>query len=265
MEEILGRTDPEVLKKIYNLPEIGPTLEFLTMLALTTGRLLKGGTPDINAAARTVLMDWNHQKIPYYSVPPDVHPSLIPSTVVDGGARTVAPGAESVGQAQIVTEFAKPFTLAGLFGAADAGAFGGDAGADAMELEPPEEEPVDEMDEDGKQMESDDLAPAIPRKRSRSPSPAPTDMSHSYADSDERQPKRMRRSHDIPAYDAPVEEHARRRMAGANPLSRRVLKREAKKARRAATKAVAAEKRAALASGMEIDDESTLSATFMVP
>ena len=235
------------------------------MLALTTGRLLKGGTPDINAAARTVLMDWNHQKIPYYSVPPDVHPSLIPSTVVDGGARTVAPGAENVGQAQIVTEFAKPFTLAGLFGAADAGAFGGDPGPDAMELEPPEEEPVDEMDEDGKEMESDDLAPAIPRKRSRSPSPTSTDASHPQIDPDQRRPKRMRRSHDIPSYDAPVEEHARRRMAGANPLSRRVLKREAKKARRAATKAVAAEKRAALASGMEVDDDSTLAATFMVP
>ncbi|TFY51695.1 hypothetical protein EVJ58_g10432, partial [Rhodofomes roseus] len=81
VEEILGRTDTETLKKIYNIPEIGPTLQFLTMLALTTGRLLKGGTPDILSAARTVLTDWNHQKIPYCSVPPDVHPSLIPSTI----------------------------------------------------------------------------------------------------------------------------------------------------------------------------------------
>ncbi|KZT65722.1 P-loop containing nucleoside triphosphate hydrolase protein [Daedalea quercina L-15889] len=259
VEEILGRTDSETLKKIYNLPEIGPTLQFLTMLSLTTGRLLKGGTPDILSAARTVLTDWNHQKIPYYSIPPDVHPSLIPSTVVDGGERIVAPGAENVGQAQIVTEFARPFTLDGLFGAADAGAFGGDPGPDAMELEP-EEEVIDEMDEDGKQMESDDLAPAIPRKRSRSPSPVST-TSQPYPNPGERQPKRMRRSHDIPAYDAPVEEHARRAMASANPLSRRVLKREAKKARRAATKAVVAEKRV---SGMEIDDDSNLSATFMV-
>lgn len=264
MEEILGRTDTEVLKKIYNLPEIGPTITFLTMIALTTGRLLKGGTPDINAAARTVLMDWNHQKIPYHSTPPDVHPSLIPSTVVDGSTRTIAPGAETVGQAQILTEFAKPFTLDGLFGAADAGAFGGDAGTDAMMLEPQEDELVDQMDEDGKQMDEDDLAVEVPHKRSRPLSPTPTDASQ-YPNPDGRQPKRMRRSHDIPAYDAPVEEHARRRMAGTNPLNRRVLKREAKKARRAATKAVTAEKLAALGSGMEIDEEPTLSATFMVP
>jgi nuclear GTP-binding protein len=38
-----------------------------------------------------------------------------------------APGAERVGQAQIVTELGKPFELAGLFGAADSGAFGDDA------------------------------------------------------------------------------------------------------------------------------------------
>ena len=113
------------MKKIYNLPEIGPTITFLTMIALTTGRLLKGGTPDINAAARTVLMDWNHQKIPYMSTPPVVHPSLVPATM--SGSETVAPGAETTGQAQILTELSKQFELAGFFGAADAGAFGGES------------------------------------------------------------------------------------------------------------------------------------------
>ncbi|PCH44688.1 hypothetical protein WOLCODRAFT_139143 [Wolfiporia cocos MD-104 SS10] len=50
------------------------------------------------------LANWNHQKIRYFSEPPAVHPSLIPSTVVDGGERTVALGAENAGQAQIVTD-----------------------------------------------------------------------------------------------------------------------------------------------------------------
>ena len=35
------RTPPATLQKIYNLPEFGSTLEFLTMLALSRGRLLK--------------------------------------------------------------------------------------------------------------------------------------------------------------------------------------------------------------------------------
>ena len=114
-------------------------------------------------------------------------------------------------------------------------------------------------------MESDDLAPRIPRKRSRSPSVAsvtnatvtignPESVSRT-----QRAPKRMRRSHDVPAYDAPVDEHARRSMAGANPLGRRVLKREAKKARRAANRLV---KTSGAGAGMEVDDEG-LGATFM--
>lgn len=41
VEQILSRTDHELLRKIYNLPRVEETLEFLTMMALTTGRLLK--------------------------------------------------------------------------------------------------------------------------------------------------------------------------------------------------------------------------------
>lgn len=65
------------------------------------------------------------------------------------GAPVVAPGAETVGQAQILTELGKPFELAGLFGAADAGAFGdGDVDAEMVDdgFVPDAEEP---MDEDG--------------------------------------------------------------------------------------------------------------------
>ena len=96
-------------------------------------------------------------------------------------------------------------------------------------------------------MESDDLTPRIPRKRSRSPStlsisslggsggPGKHTTPSSAAPSEKNEnarppaPKRLRRSHDVPAYDAPVDEHARRHMAGANPLGRKVLKKEAKK------------------------------------
>lgn len=94
----------------------------------------QGGTPDILSAARQVLTDWNHQKIPYFSVPPTIHPSSIPSTIptVSGPSseQIIAPGAEHVGQAKILSEFSKPFELEGLFGAADAGAFGSGSGMD---------------------------------------------------------------------------------------------------------------------------------------
>ena len=79
VEEIVARTEVEALQRIYNLPAFGSTLEFLTMVALSAGKLLKGGTPDLNNAARQILNDWNHQKIPYFSTPPEVHTSQIPS------------------------------------------------------------------------------------------------------------------------------------------------------------------------------------------
>ena len=42
---------------------------------------------------------------------------------ITGKSTIIALGTETVGQAQILTKFSKPFELAGLFGAADAGVF----------------------------------------------------------------------------------------------------------------------------------------------
>jgi len=139
VEDILARTQTERLMKIYDLPSFSSTLEFLTMLALSTGRLLKvssvsprfptlkaenlsfiqGGTPDILSTARQILVDWNHQKIPFFSEPPALHAAHIPSTIPGSGGQ-VAPGAETTGQAQIVGALGTPFVLEGLFGEADA-------------------------------------------------------------------------------------------------------------------------------------------------
>ena len=60
----------------------------------------------------------------------------------------VAPGAETVGQAQILNELGKPFGLAGLFGAADAGAFGR-ADEDMVGGEEVAQEDPELMNEDG--------------------------------------------------------------------------------------------------------------------
>lgn len=95
------------------------------------------------------------------------------------------------------------------------------------------------------QMNTDDsntsFAPRGSRKRARSPSPAATNntdpenarMMSTATPSHVRQPKRQRKSKDIPAYDALPEAHVLKGMGKSNPLNRRVLKREARKARRA--------------------------------
>jgi hypothetical protein len=44
--------------------------EFLAAVAGARGKLRKGGVPDMRAAARIVLQDWNDGRIPYYTLPP---------------------------------------------------------------------------------------------------------------------------------------------------------------------------------------------------
>ncbi|KAA1470739.1 P-loop containing nucleoside triphosphate hydrolase protein [Dentipellis sp. KUC8613] len=200
VDEILARTEHERIQKIYNIPEFGSTMEFLTMLALSQGKLLKGGTPDLFAAARQVLNDWNHQKIPFHTVPPTIHPSSIPSTIPASGslAPQIAPGAENVGQAQILTQLGQPFMLAGLFGEADAEMGLGDTGEN--------EEATMEGVEVHDSMVHDEVVPmeaeesfsttrSNPRKRGHSPDPS---VLGSTADSNApsyegRAPKRMRK------------------------------------------------------------------------
>ncbi|KAG2002465.1 GTP-binding protein [Coprinopsis cinerea AmutBmut pab1-1] len=277
VEEILLRTPRETIQKIYNLPEFGTPLEFLTMLALSSGRLHKGGTPDLNSAARQVLTDWNQQKIPYFSQPPEIHPSLIPSTV--HGASTaegpvIAPGAEQVGQAQILETFSKPFELDGLFTAADAGAFNPGSTNDVQmdaDMDPGEGEVFvdapEEMDQDGTGMDAEELPPFKgPRKRTRSPSPPPANAAVTMFDDDSRpsyhyrQPKRVRRNKDIPEYHAKPDDHVLQRMGKSNPLNRKALKLEKKKARKQMKLQAQAE--AGESGGMQVDNED-LSFTFM--
>ncbi|KAF8494719.1 hypothetical protein F5888DRAFT_1846254 [Russula emetica] len=117
----LHGTQTERLMKIYDLPTFSSTLEFLTILApLSTGRILKVGTPDILSAARHVLIDWNHKKKP-------------------GSGGQVAPGAEMTGQARIVNAPGAPFVLEGLLGEAD---------AEAMDAEPDSESGADAISMD---------------------------------------------------------------------------------------------------------------------
>ena len=88
VDALLKRCNPKSLVMTYNIPAFpeGDTMTFLAMVAKSYGRVLKGGVPDKIGAARAVLKDWNHGKIPYYTVPPkDAEPE-----VRKGGAVIVA-------------------------------------------------------------------------------------------------------------------------------------------------------------------------------
>lgn len=67
---VLQRVKAEYMKKTYKIDEWSNPEDFLEKLAFRTGKLLKGGEPDIGAVSRMVLNDWQRGKLPFY-VPPE--------------------------------------------------------------------------------------------------------------------------------------------------------------------------------------------------
>ncbi|KDN43414.1 hypothetical protein K437DRAFT_274891 [Tilletiaria anomala UBC 951] len=162
---VLSRVPLSQLETLYSLPSTSsdhqppphepmpaPSMDdvqsLLLRLALRKGRLLaKGGAPDIEGTARTVLHDWNTGKIKYATQPPAVHRSAVLSSTkantinkaglnmkdsvnaeitktkeqLESEAATAAIAATT----SIKTSFDAEFDLAGLLGEADAEALMG--------------------------------------------------------------------------------------------------------------------------------------------
>ena len=68
---ILKRVSKPQIMEMYNIPEFSTPDEFFALKATRMGKFRKGGIPDMVAAARSVLDDWNSGKIRYYTVPPE--------------------------------------------------------------------------------------------------------------------------------------------------------------------------------------------------
>jgi nuclear GTP-binding protein len=73
--ELLTRIKPLYVARTYGLtiPAAGSWAadDLLDALARAKGRLLKGGEPDIEGAAKIVLGDWVRGRIPYFVAPPE--------------------------------------------------------------------------------------------------------------------------------------------------------------------------------------------------
>lgn len=70
VEDVLKRVRPEYMVKTYGISEYDGHIDFLEKIAKKSGRLLKGGEPDVTAAAKMILNDWQRGKLPFY-VPPE--------------------------------------------------------------------------------------------------------------------------------------------------------------------------------------------------
>eukprot|EP00178_Gracilaria_changii_P004385 TRINITY_DN1694_c0_g1_i1.p1 TRINITY_DN1694_c0_g1~~TRINITY_DN1694_c0_g1_i1.p1 ORF type:complete len:524 (-),score=83.73 TRINITY_DN1694_c0_g1_i1:1438-3009(-) len=70
VETIIKRVGAEPLMVAYSVPQFDNVTEFLAYLCSSRGKFRRGGSYDVEAAARIVLQDWNGGKIPFYTLPP---------------------------------------------------------------------------------------------------------------------------------------------------------------------------------------------------
>lgn len=72
IQAIVKKCPAAYLMQIYNVPSFADNdcNQFLALVAKSLGKLKKGGVPNLDAAARAVLHDWNQGKIKYYCKPP---------------------------------------------------------------------------------------------------------------------------------------------------------------------------------------------------
>ncbi|XP_015667124.1 nucleolar GTP-binding protein 2 [Protobothrops mucrosquamatus] len=76
---VLDRAKPEYIRKTYKIESWENAEDFLKKLAFQTGKLLKGGEPDLHTASRMVLNDWQRGRIPFFVKPPNVEQDSPPA------------------------------------------------------------------------------------------------------------------------------------------------------------------------------------------
>ncbi|KAG0588334.1 hypothetical protein KC19_2G235500 [Ceratodon purpureus] len=74
--EVLSRVKKDYLVRAYRVKEWEDDNDFLTQLCRITGKLLKGGEPDLKTAAKMVLHDWVRGRIPFFIPPPRIEGPL---------------------------------------------------------------------------------------------------------------------------------------------------------------------------------------------
>lgn len=69
VQTVLERTRNEYIKKTYKIDSWSSPTDFLEQMAKRTGKLLKGGEPDVSVISKMILNDWQRGKIPFYVSP----------------------------------------------------------------------------------------------------------------------------------------------------------------------------------------------------
>lgn len=85
-------------RRAYKIKEWTGAEDFLDQLARGTGKLGKGGEPDLATAAKMLLYDWQRGKLPFFTLPPDYEhrPQPNPAAASDAAAQADAADADEL-------------------------------------------------------------------------------------------------------------------------------------------------------------------------
>lgn len=87
-ESILKRASKNYFCRLYDISEYDTPEEFFAKKAARMGKFRRGGVPDAEGAARSLLNDWNTGKIKYCTQPPEAEAGVhISASIVSEEAR----------------------------------------------------------------------------------------------------------------------------------------------------------------------------------
>jgi len=70
IEPILQRVKKEYIQRQYLISDWNDHIDFVAKVAVRTGKLIKGGEPDLFNVAVHIINDWQRGKLPYFVPPP---------------------------------------------------------------------------------------------------------------------------------------------------------------------------------------------------
>lgn len=83
--EVLRRVKKEHLQRAYKIKDWEDDHDFLLQLCKSSGKLLKGGEPDLMTGAKMILHDWQRGRIPFFVPPPKLDNVASESEVIVPG------------------------------------------------------------------------------------------------------------------------------------------------------------------------------------
>ena len=80
IQAILDRVQTKHITDIFGVHSWTDSEDFITQVAMRTGKLVKGGEPDINNVCKSIILDWQRGNIPYFTRPPIVSKDAVNMT-----------------------------------------------------------------------------------------------------------------------------------------------------------------------------------------